>query len=136
MRELSDVHLFAKTVSESDVYTLAGVVGDFHPIHVNAEYAATQPPGQRIAHGALVLGFMSTAAAQWALRERIEILSAGYDVIRFTKPVLFGDTVTVAYAPAGDHTEGDRIECLVEARNQNEEVVAVARHLVHVVRRL
>lgn len=135
VRELPYALEFAKTISESDVYTFAGVIGDFHPIHVNAVYAATQPPGQRIVHGALVTGLMSAAAANWAARERIEILSAGYDRVRFVKPVLFGDTVTVAYAPKGDFRAGDKMDFHVEARNQHNEVVAVAEHRAHVVRR-
>ena len=42
--ELTDFYLsvgdncsFAKTVSEADVYTFAGVTGDFSPNHVNAQ---------------------------------------------------------------------------------------------------
>ena len=30
----------AKTISESDVYTFAGVTGDFNPAHVNEHYAS------------------------------------------------------------------------------------------------
>lgn len=127
--------LFSKTISESDVYLFAGLTGYFYPVHVDAVYAAAQPVGQRIAHGVLVLGLMSAAAAHWACREGIDILSAGYDRIRFVKTVLFGDTVTVAYAPPGDCSGRRRIVCSVEARNQDDNVVAVARHIVQVVRR-
>ena len=52
---------FSKTVSESDIYLFAGITGDFDPIHVDQEFARTTQYGQRIAHGALILGYMSTA---------------------------------------------------------------------------
>ena len=50
----------SKTITESDVYTYAGIIGDINPVHVNAEYAKTTRFGERIAHGmlawAMVLG--------------------------------------------------------------------------------
>jgi acyl dehydratase len=45
----------ARTVTEADIVAFAGVSGDFNPIHVDAEHAATTRFGERIAHGALVL---------------------------------------------------------------------------------
>ena len=47
----------SKTITESDVYTFAGVTGDFNPLHVNAEYAKTTRFGERIAHGMLTASF-------------------------------------------------------------------------------
>jgi 3-hydroxybutyryl-CoA dehydratase len=44
---------FTKTVTESDVYTFAGLSGDFSPNHVDAEYMRKSSFGQRVAHGAL-----------------------------------------------------------------------------------
>ena len=53
---------FSKTVSESDVYLFAGITGDLAPNHVNEEYMKRSGYGRRMAHGALVVGFMSTAS--------------------------------------------------------------------------
>jgi acyl dehydratase len=56
--------------------------------------------GTRIAHGALLVGYMSTAStisiAHVIHRTDLEEfpVSAGYDRIRFIRPVLLGDTVT------------------------------------------
>lgn len=30
---------FSKTILASDIYNFAGIIGDFNPVHVNAEYA-------------------------------------------------------------------------------------------------
>jgi len=51
---------FSKTVSESDVYGFAGITGDFAPNHANEEYMRKSGYVARIAHGALMVGYMST----------------------------------------------------------------------------
>jgi acyl dehydratase len=130
VRELPGALEFSKTVTEFDVYSFAGITGDFYPVHINADYAARQPVGQRVAHGVLILGLMSTAAGQWMTKESIDGLSYGYDGVRFTRPVRFGDTVTIAYAKVAETQDGRRITCRVEARNQHDEVVAVAQHII------
>ena len=53
---------FTKTVSESDVYQFAGITGDFSPNHVNEAFMQQTSFGGRIAHGALIVGYMSTAS--------------------------------------------------------------------------
>ena len=49
-----------KTITESDVYTYAGIIGDINPVHVNAEYAKNSRFGERIVHGMLTASFFST----------------------------------------------------------------------------
>ena len=56
--------------------------------------------GRLMAHGALIVGFMSTVSTQIIAhsREAEETpVSVGYDKVRFLKPVFLGDTITVAY---------------------------------------
>ena len=53
---------FSKTVSESDVYLFAGITGDLAPNHVNRQYMERSGYGRLIAHGALLVGYMSTAS--------------------------------------------------------------------------
>ena len=54
----------AKTVGESDVYLFAGITGDLAPNHVNKEYMAKSSYGKLMAHGALLVGYMSTASSK------------------------------------------------------------------------
>lgn len=130
MRELPGAVEFTKTITEFDVYSFAGITGDFYPVHINAVYAAKQPVGERVAHGALITGLMSTVGGLWMLRNGIDGLSQGYNRLRFVRPVRFGDTITLAQAKAGESEAGRRIICRVEARNQDDQVVAVAEHLI------
>ena len=99
---------FRKTVSESDVYLFAGISGDFAPNHIDEEFmrqAEGDGPaaaGGRIAHGALLVAYMSAASTRlyepyWSDAASEVPVSAGYDRIRFLKPVHIGDTVTVTY---------------------------------------
>src|SRR5215472_3921590 len=98
---VGDHATFSKTVAESDVYLFAGITGDFAPNHVNKAFMEKSSYGRPIAHGALLIGFMSAAAthaldARRARPEEVPV-SLGYDRVRFLAPVFFGDTVTVEY---------------------------------------
>ena len=123
---------FAKTVSETDIYLFAGITGDFSPNHVNAEYMKNTPYGTIIAHGALIVGLMSTCSTrvlEHSLTSR-PVVSYGYDRIRFVKPVRVGDTITVTYEIVSQDPETSRTVGSVTATNQLEEVVAVATHIL------
>ena len=82
---------FGKTVSESDIYTMAGVIGDFNGLHVNAAEAAASPFGERIAHALLPAGFISTVLGMYLPGSGTVYLHQSLD---FTAPVRIGDTVT------------------------------------------
>jgi 3-hydroxybutyryl-CoA dehydratase len=91
---IGDTADFAKTVSEYDVYSFAGIVGDFYGVHINEEYAKTTRFEKRIAQGTLSVGFLSTAMGFMAAKApNPGAVSYRYD-ITFTGPVYFGDTVT------------------------------------------
>lgn len=122
-----------KTVSESDVYMFAGITGDFSPNHVNRTFMQATIYGERIAHGALIVGFMSTASSLMIDRARKggEVpVSLGYDRVRFINPVYFGDTITVRYKIAEIDTERRRSSAEIEVKNQDGQVVAAASHIL------
>ena len=124
---------FSKTVGESDVYLFAGITGDLDPNHVDEEYCKTTPFGHRIAHGALIVGYMSTASTLVLQGFGGPVVSLGYDRIRFVKPVLIGDTVTVNYEIIERDLERQRTIATIEVTNQRGETVAVATHLQKVL---
>lgn len=122
---------FTKTVSESDVYLFAGISGDLGPNHVNEEYMRNTRYGARIAHGVLIVAYMSACSTKLIeAAGNSPTVSYGYDRIRFVKPVFIGDTVTVSYVVASRDDERDEIRSDVTARNQHGDVVAVATHIL------
>ena len=131
--KIGDTTSFTKTVSESDVYQFAGITGDFSPNHVNKAYMEKSSYGRLMAHGALIVGFMSTVSTQIIAhsREAEETpVSVGYDKVRFLKPVFLGDTITVSYTVSEIDVVRRRSTAGIEVTNQNDELVAVASHIL------
>jgi 3-hydroxybutyryl-CoA dehydratase len=122
-----------KTVGETDVYLFAGISGDFAPIHVDEEFMKQTRYGRRIAHGALMIAFMSQASTRMCEGIPGTVVSYGYDRIRFPKPVFIGDTVTVTYEIAERDVAAGKTFSKVICTNQRGEVVAAATHILKVV---
>jgi acyl dehydratase len=118
--------VFRKTVSESDVYTYAGITGDFSPNHIDEEYMSQGRYGGRVAHGTLMMGFMSTASARLRIGRTV---SLGYDKVRFLAGVRFGDTIETRYTVSTVDLAKRRITADVKCTNQRGEVVAVATNI-------
>ncbi|WP_213736876.1 MaoC/PaaZ C-terminal domain-containing protein [Bradyrhizobium sp. dw_411] len=132
--KIGDTVTFSKTVGESDVYMFAGLTGDLSQNHVDEQFMSHSIYGHRIAHGALMVGFMSTASTRMieeSLKKGIDStpVSLGYDGVRFLKPVFFGDTVTVTYVIAEIEEERRRTLANIEIKNQNGDLVAVGKHI-------
>lgn len=117
---------FTKTVSESDVYLFAGITGDFSPNHIDEEYMRQGAYGERVAHGALMVGLMSAASARMRLGRTV---SLGYDRVRFVAPVRFGDTIATEYTIVSLDPAKRRAMAQVTCRNQRGETVAVATNI-------
>jgi 3-hydroxybutyryl-CoA dehydratase len=122
-----------KTVSESDVYLFAGITGDLDPNHVDEEYCRRTSLGHRVAHGALIVGYTSAASTRILQDFDRPMVSAGYDRIRFLKPVYFGDTLTIDYEIASIERERERTVAKIEVKNQRDELVMVATHIMQLV---
>ena len=139
--KLGDTVTFAKTVGETDIYLFAGITGDFSVNHVNEQYMAHSKYGRRIAHGALIVGYMSTCSTsmidkcQGATRDETPV-SLGYDRVRFLGPVFIGDTVTLTYTIAEVDPQKGQSLADIEVMNQNGVRVAVACHILRWVKNL
>ncbi len=86
----------ARTITESDIHTFAGLTGDWHPIHTDVETAKMSPFGQRIAHGMLTLSVGSALIfrlGQYVSLPESFIAFYGMDSVRFLNPVFIGDTI-------------------------------------------
>ncbi len=124
---------FSKTVSEGDVYAFAGITGDFAPIHVDEEFAKATRFGGRIAHGALLVGFISTLMGK--MTQRLPPpggVSYRYEV-KFVGPVRLGDTITSELAL--EEVRPERRELVFAARcvNQRGETVLEGRTVLKLI---
>ena len=132
--KVGDSARFSKTVSEYDVYSFAGITGDFSPNHTNKAYMEKSSYGRLQAHGALMVGFMSTVStlAIAGSREGADEtpVSLGYDRIRFLAPVYFGDTITVDYRFTAIDVERRRTTADIQVTNQDGTLVAVGTHIL------
>lgn len=115
-----------RTVTEADVVNFAALSGDHFYAHVDEIGAKESIFQQRVAHGYLVLA----AAAGLFVDPGVGPVLANYGLenLRFTKPVLLGDTIQVRLTvkektPKHDKQEGV-VAWDVEVMNQNSELVA------------
>lgn len=123
----------SRLVTQDDIRRYAEASGDYNPIHVDEEYARATPFGGTIAHGMLVLAYLSEMMAaafghDW--------LAGGRLKVRFRAPARPGDTLTVRAEPRRvRQVHSDRVfEYGIECANQKGETlvsgtaeVAVAR---------
>lgn len=84
---------FTKTITEYDIYTFAGITGDFNSVHVNEEAAKESSFGHRIAHGMLTGGLISAVLGTKMPGEGTVYLEQN---LKFTAPVYIGDTCTAS----------------------------------------
>ena len=132
--KVGDTSTFSKTVGEYDVYGFAGITGDFSPNHTNKAYMEKSSYGRLQAHGALMVGYMSTASTYVIAHTRADAdetpVSLGYDRIRFLGPVFFGDTITVTYKISAVDTKTRRSTGDITIHNQDGLLVTVGTHIL------
>ncbi len=95
-----------RKITETDVADFARLSGDYHPEHMDAEYAAQSPYGERIAHGLLVFSMATGQLNSTGLFERstIGVLEVG---VRFVKAVRFNDEVRTMVRVTGKRATKD-----------------------------
>jgi acyl dehydratase len=116
----------ARTITESDVVSFAGLSGDFNPIHTDAETAEKGPFGERIAHGMLTVAISTGMANMTGLMAGTTIALLEQN-IKYTGAVRFGDTVRLQMEviEKRETSKPDRGVVKLAARvyNQRDEVV-------------
>lgn len=139
--QIGDTVTFQKTVGESDIYLFAGITGDLSGNHVNDEYMAKSKYGKRIAHGVLMVGFMSTCSTMMIDKSQSRTgpidetpVSLGYDKIRFLGPVFINDTVKLTYTIQEIDPVKRQSKSNIEVKNQHGDLVAVGTHILRWVK--
>ncbi|MCI0755563.1 MaoC family dehydratase N-terminal domain-containing protein [Roseomonas vastitatis] len=130
---VGDAVEFSRTISAADIIAFAELSGDHDPLHVDADYARTTTFGRCIAHGAHVMGLVSTASSMMS-RRAVERgctgtpVSAGYDRIRFTLPVFAGDALTTLYNV--EEVGEDRTRSRFQVLNQDGKLCVAGTHIL------
>jgi 3-hydroxybutyryl-CoA dehydratase len=107
-----------KTLTQQKIDRYADASGDRNPLHIDPAFAATTQFGGTIAHGMLVLAYISEMMTA-AFAERW--ITAGRLKVRFRGAARPGDTVTAFGCVV--RVDDGQTTCEVECRNQNGEVL-------------
>lgn len=120
---------FSKTITEADVTTFAGLVGDFNPLHVDAEYARKSRFGRRTAHGMLAGGLISAVlntrlpGPGWVcLSQQLEFLA----------PIYIGDTIRATVEVTSWQRQKRLLTLRTDCHNQDEQQVLTGQAVLSV----
>ena len=111
-----------RIVTQESIVQYAEASGDFNPLHLDSQFAETTHYGRIVAHGMLVLAFISDMMGQSFGRRWPE---SGRLKVRFRAPVYPGDEVTASgeVLRVSDEDGEVRVECAVRCRRQGGEEV-------------
>ncbi len=110
-----------RAVTQAVINLYAQASGDHNPLHTDPEFAAGTQFGGTIAHGMLVLAYLSEMLTG-AFGERW--LGGGRIKARFRAPARPGDTVTARGRVT--KVENGTVRCEAECRNEAGEVLVSA----------
>jgi 3-hydroxybutyryl-CoA dehydratase len=117
----------ALTITETHLVLAAGLIGDFHPLHVNQTFAEHSRYGGRILHGVFTAALMGGPLGQYFSGTGIAHLEHN---CRFRHPVRAGDTLTTTWTVTGKtdkpHRNGGIVSLSAQCRNQLDVLVAEA----------
>jgi 3-hydroxybutyryl-CoA dehydratase len=118
----ADLPALIKTVTQQNINRYAEASKDFNPIHIDVEFARKTPLGGTIAHGMLVLAYVSQMMAE-AFGQ--DFLVGGKMAVRFKTPARPGDTLTVTGKIDTVSKQDDirLVTCQIKCSNQKDEVV-------------
>ena len=111
-----------RLVTQDKINAYADASGDYNPLHIDPEFAAKTELGGTVAHGMLILAYLSEFMTEnfgenW--------INSGNLNARFKGAAYPGDTILISGKVSGLEYEGDDIlvECDVICSNQKEEPV-------------
>lgn len=116
-----------RTVTQTDIVNFACLSGDHNAPHIDHEFCKTQPYGEPIAHGPLVLAMVGGLQCLSGINDGTIIAMMGLDQWRMHLPVKAGDTIYAVITPkekklTSSHTKGI-VTCDRIVYNQRDEMV-------------
>ena len=122
IREGDSLPSLVKHITQKDINLYAEASGDFNPIHIDEAVAAQTPLGGTIAHGMLILAYLSEMMTKTFGRSW---LSTGKLSVRFKTPARPEDTITISgHINSIEHKEdGLYVNCSIDVHNQKADTV-------------
>ncbi len=117
---VGDSASFSKSVTDYDVYSIAGITGDFNPAHINTVYAIDTPFQKRIAHGVLSVSLVSGVLGTQLPGPGVIFIG---QVCDFKRPVYVGDTITATVEVVKKDEARNRVWLRTYCTNQRGELV-------------
>ena len=127
---IGDTFKKERLVTDELVRAFAEVSGDYNPIHLDEEFAATTRFGRRIAHGMLSGAFISAVLGYEMTEKKIVYLS---QTLKFTAPVFIGDTVTTTATVTAIREDRNIVTMDTTCTNQNGETLVKGESVVMVM---
>ncbi|OQY43446.1 MAG: dehydratase [Anaerolineaceae bacterium 4572_78] len=90
----------ARTITETDIVSFAGLSGDYNPLHTDAVFAESTPYEARIAHGMLALSIATGLVARQGFAEGT-VLAFREVKWKFSSPIFIGDTIHLVVTVKG-----------------------------------
>ena len=112
--------MFGRTVTDADIAAFAGVSGDTNPIHLHDGFAKTTRFGQRIAHGMLGAGYISTVIGTKLPGPGAVYIS---QTLNFMAPVLVGDTITAVATVSAIEAPRRRVTLMTQCLSGDKVVI-------------
>src|SRR6266487_6393393 len=122
-----------RTITDDDIVRFAEVSGERNPVHLDEEYAAHSPFGQRIAHGFLV-GSLISAAIGMDLPGPGSIYLG--QTLKFVAPVHIGDEITVLVKVVAVREDKRIITLHTQCSNQHGNLVLSGEATIKFTREL
>ena len=85
-------HTLGRTVTEADNVLFCALTMNTQPLHLNEDFAAKTPFGQRLVNGIFTLGLVVGLTVP-DLTEGTILANLGYDKVVHPNPVFHGDTI-------------------------------------------
>jgi acyl dehydratase len=124
-------HAVRRTVTETDNLLFSALTMNPAAIHLDAEYSKGTPYGERIVNSVFTLGLLVGLSVH-DTTFGTTIGNLGFEEVRFSKPVLIGDTLratTTVVSKRESQSRKDSGIVVFEHRawNQRDEEVAICR---------
>jgi acyl dehydratase len=103
-------HALGRTITEADNTLFCAITGNTQPLHLNADYAAKTPFGQRLVNGVLTMGLVVGLSVS-DVTEGTIVANLGYDKVVHPHPVFHGDTIYAETVVIDKRESASRPDC-------------------------